>query len=132
MRASILTVLLGFATLTGCAFPGVYKLNVQQGNIVTHDMIEQLEPGMTQRQVEYVMGTPIVQNPYEQQRWDYIYTLEQRDVITKRYHIKVFFDDQGNYNRYEGELPKDESLDKSQVDDLPAQEEKRNLLDTSE
>lgn len=132
MRASILTVLLGFATLAGCAFPGVYKLNVQQGNIVTHDMIEQLEPGMTQRQVEYVMGTPVVQNPYEQQRWDYIYTLEQRDVITKRYHIKVFFDEQGNYIRYEGELPADESLDKSQLDDLPAQEEKRNLLDTSE
>ena len=56
MRASILTVLLGIATLAGCAFPGVYKLNVQQGNIVTDDMLAQLETGMNQRQVEYVMG----------------------------------------------------------------------------
>ena len=38
MRISILTLLLGFATLSGCVFPGVYKLNVQQGNIVTADM----------------------------------------------------------------------------------------------
>lgn len=130
MRASILTVLLGIATLSGCAFPGVYKLNVQQGNIVTQDMVDQLEAGMTQRQVEYIMGTPVVQNPYEQHRWDYIYTLEQRDTITKRYHIKVFFNEQGQYSRYEGELPTDSKLDKSQLNDLPAREEKPNLLDT--
>jgi len=132
MRLPILTVLLGIATLAGCAFPGVYKLNVQQGNIVTHDMLEQPEAGMNQRQVEYVMGTPVIQNPYQQQRWDYIYTLEQRDKITKRYHIKVFFDDQGNYSHYEGELPADEAAEKSQLDDLPAQEEKPNLLKTEE
>jgi len=133
MRLPILTVLLGIATLAGCAFPGVYKLNVQQGNIVTEDMLAQLEPGMSPRQVEYVMGTPVIQNPYQtdsEQRLDYIYTLEQRDKITKRYHIRVFFDASGNYSHYSGELPVDARKEKQQ--DLPAEAEKTNLLDTSE
>ena len=60
MRALILTGLLGFATLSGCTFPGVYKLNVQQGNIVTQDMLDQLEPGMTERQVIYLMGLSLI------------------------------------------------------------------------
>src|SRR5690554_4836568 len=64
--ALILTILLGFATLSGCVFPGVYKLNVQQGNIVTQDMLDKLKPGMTPRQVIYVMGNPVLRNPYEQ------------------------------------------------------------------
>ena len=104
-RASILTVLLGFATLTGCSFPGVYKLNVQQGNIVTSDMLEQLKPGMTQRQVEYVMGNPVLRTPYDNKRWDYIYTLEKRDEIVEQYRISVFFDAAGNYSHYTGSLP---------------------------
>lgn len=140
MRLLILTILIGFATLSGCAFPGVYKLNVQQGNIVTQDMLDQLEPGMTERQVKYVMGTPVIQTPLPQasniqagrkpQRWDYIYTLEQRDKVTKQYHIRVFFDINGQYSHYRGELPADSRKEKSQ--DLPAEAEKTNLLDTSE
>lgn len=132
MRAPILTVLLGFATLSGCTFPGVYKLNVQQGNIVTADMLAQLESGMSQRQVSYVMGTPVIANPFNQQRWDYIYTLEQRDKIVKRYHISIFFDDSGNYSHYDGELPEDETLDKSQSEAPPAKEAAPNLLKTEE
>ena len=104
-RATILTILLGIATLGGCVFPGVHKLNVQQGNIVTADMLEQLKPGMTQRQVEFVMGTPVMRNPFESRRWDYLYTLEQRDVVTKEYRIQVFFDAEGRYTHYTGTLP---------------------------
>jgi outer membrane protein assembly factor BamE len=40
---------LGLAALAGCSFPGVYKIDIQQGNVVTQDMIDQLRPGMTQR-----------------------------------------------------------------------------------
>lgn len=104
-RATILTFLLGIATLGGCVFPGVHKLNVQQGNIVTAEMLEQLKPGMTQRQVEFVMGTPVLRNPFENERWDYLYTLEQRDKITKEYRIQVFFDKTSRYTHYTGTLP---------------------------
>ncbi|MDO6681372.1 MULTISPECIES: outer membrane protein assembly factor BamE [unclassified Oceanobacter] len=128
MRATILTFLLGFATLSGCVFPGVHKLNIQQGNIVTQDMLDQLHAGMTAHQVEFVMGTPVLQNPFNSQRWDYIYTLEERDEITKQYHIQVFFDDQGNYMNYTGTLPNATFSEQSQLDSLPQEETSVNTI----
>lgn len=125
-RASILTLLLGFATLTGCVFPGVYKLNVQQGNIVTADMLSQLKPGMNQRQVAYIMGNPVLRNPFEQKRWDYLYTLEQRDKVVKDYRISVYFDAAGQYTHYTGTLPAEEFKEDSQTDSIPKEAEETN------
>lgn len=126
--ALILTVLLGFATLSGCVFPGVYKLNVQQGNIVTQDMLDKLKPGMTERQVIYVMGNPVLRNPYEQQRWDYLYTLEERDKVTKSYRIQVFFDNQNLYSHYIGDLPSKEVEEVDQLKTLPKEQESPNTV----
>lgn len=126
--ALILTVSLGFASLSGCVFPGVYKLNVQQGNIVTQDMLDKLKPGMTERQVIYVMGNPVLRNPYEQQRWDYIYTLEERDKVTKSYRIAVFFDEQFLYSHYTGELPNKEIQEEDQLKTLPKEQESANTV----
>ncbi|TVV45547.1 outer membrane protein assembly factor BamE [Thalassolituus sp. C2-1] len=130
MRIPILTLLLGFATLSGCVFPGVYKLNVQQGNIVTADMLEQLKPGMNSRQVAYVMGNPVVRNPFEQQRWDYLYTLEQRDKVIKNYTISVYFDAQGNYTHYTGTLPEQAFKEEDQLKTLPTEEKSVNTVPT--
>lgn len=57
-------------------FPGVYKIGIPQGNIITQVMIDQLRPGMTKRQVVFVMGTPLVRDPFNQDRWDYIYSFQ--------------------------------------------------------
>jgi outer membrane protein assembly factor BamE len=68
--------------LSACAnigsmdFPGVYKIGLPQGNIITQEMIDQLRPGMTKRQVVFVMGTPLVRDPFNQDRWDYIYSFQ--------------------------------------------------------
>ncbi len=62
--------------LAGCGnfgFPGVYKIDVEQGNIVTPEMVEQLKPGMTRRQVRFVMGTPLIEDTFNENRWDYRY-----------------------------------------------------------
>lgn len=123
-----LTVLLGFASLSACVFPGVYKLNVQQGNIVTQDMLDKLKPGMTERQVIYVMGNPVLRNPYAQQRWDYLYTLEERDKVTKSYRISVFFNEQGLYTHYTGELPSKEVHEEDQLKTLPKEQESPNTV----
>lgn len=129
MQFRILTILLGFIFISACSIPQVYKLTVQQGNIVTQDMLDQLKAGMTQRQVAYIMGTPLIKSPYEQNRWDYLYTLERRDEIVKNYHVAVFFTDE-IYTHYEGEVPQDESLEQQQE----VLEEKREdtLLDIPE
>ena len=44
--------------------PGVYKINVQQGNLVTQEMVDQLRPGMDKRQVKFILGTPLLSDPF--------------------------------------------------------------------
>src|SRR3990167_7245582 len=61
--------------LSGCL--SVYKLEVQQGNVVTQEMIDKLKPGMTPSQVRFVMGTPLIVDPFHQERWDYYYYLRR-------------------------------------------------------
>ena len=51
----------------------VHKIDVQQGNVVTQDMVNQLKTGMTRSQVQFIMGSPLVVDTFHQQRWDYIY-----------------------------------------------------------
>jgi len=76
-------------------FPGVYKISIPQGNIITQDMVDQLRPGMTKRQVIFVMGTPLVRDPFHQDRWDYIYSFQPGGGVRGQERISVFFvDDQ--------------------------------------
>ena len=92
--------------LGGCWFPGsrlVHKIDVQQGNVLTQDDINLLEPGMTRRQVQFIMGSPMVSDVVHQDRWDYIYRLKPGygDVTEDR--VSVFFD--GNsLERIEGTM----------------------------
>lgn len=85
------------ALLTGCGnigsldFPGVYKIGIPQGNIITQDMVDQLRPGMTKRQVIFVMGTPLVRDPYHQDRWDYVYNYQPGGGIRGQDRVSVFF-----------------------------------------
>lgn len=84
----------------------VYKLNVQQGNIVTEDMLGQLKPGMKKNQVRYIMGNPVLNDTFSERHWDYVYRTERQEDNIKEYHIRVFFDQAGRYSYYEGKLPK--------------------------
>jgi outer membrane protein assembly factor BamE len=113
MQFKIFTVLLSFLFISACSIPKVYKLTVQQGNIVTQDMINELKIGMTKRQVAYVMGTPLIRSPYQQERWDYLYTLERRDTVVKNYQVTLFFKDE-LYTRLEGEVPQKEEPESQQ------------------
>lgn len=66
----------GLLALAGCSFPGVYKIDIQQGNVVTQDMIDQLRPGMTRKQVRFIMGNPLLTDTFHADRWDYLYSLQ--------------------------------------------------------
>ena len=72
-------------------FPGVYKIGIPQGNIITQEMIDQLRPGMTKRQVIFVMGTPLVRDPYRQDRWDYVYSYQPGGGERGQERITVYF-----------------------------------------
>jgi outer membrane protein assembly factor BamE len=73
-------------------FPGVYKIDIEQGNIITQEMIDQLRPGMTKRQVIFVMGTPLVRDPFHQDRWDYVYNYQPGGGIRGQERVTMFFE----------------------------------------
>lgn len=58
--------------VAGCSL--VYRPDIHQGNIVSQEMVDQLKPGMTKRQVEFVMGAPLLRDPFHDNRWDYVYS----------------------------------------------------------
>lgn len=71
--------------------PGVYKIDVHQGNVVTQKMIDQLRPGMDKRQVKFILGTPLLVDPFHQERWDYFYDIRKAGKPHKRERITVIF-----------------------------------------
>lgn len=72
--------------------PRVHKITVQQGNLITQDMIDQLKPGMTRSQVAYVMGEPIFRNAFDDSRWDYVYTVEAPGRFQEERRLSLYFE----------------------------------------
>ncbi len=72
--------------------PFVYRVDVQQGNLVTQDMLAQLERGMDKTKVRFIMGTPLVVDVFHQNRWDYVYSLRNGSDRPVHRNISVFFD----------------------------------------
>ena len=72
--------------------PRVYKLSVQQGNVITQEMVDRLKPGMTRNQVEFVMGKPVLSDPFNDDQWVYVYSLEVPDYFTQTFKMVLAFD----------------------------------------
>jgi len=90
-----LSLLLSTVTLSGCSgigFPGVYLINIDQGNIVEQDMVDQLKPDMTRRQVRFLLGTPIVEDTFNNDRWDYIRVVRRGNDNLLRRRLTVVFE----------------------------------------
>jgi len=88
---ALLTCLL----LAGCSFlPSVlYRIDVQQGNVVTEEMVEKLKPGMTKSQVLFVLGSPLIMDAFRDNRWDYVYLFREKGELVEQRRMTVFFDD---------------------------------------
>ena len=72
--------------------PRVYKLSVQQGNVITQEMVNRLKPGMTRNQVEFVMGKPVLSDPFNDDQWVYVYSLEVPDYFTQTFKMVLAFE----------------------------------------
>lgn len=107
----ILLMLLGAG---GCSripmLPGLsaHKMDIQQGNYVTQDMVEKLKPGMTRNQVKFALGTPLVTDPFHNDRWDYVYVFQKRGRVVEHRKLVVVF--------------KDDKLERIEGDAIPAGE----------
>ncbi|MDD5404499.1 MAG: outer membrane protein assembly factor BamE [Sulfuricella sp.] len=93
MRLPILALVL---LLPACSYipmaPSVYKIDIQQGNVVTQEMVSRLKPGMTRSQVRFALGTPLVSDVFHPDRWDYVYRFQKAGVLTEQHHITVVFE----------------------------------------
>ena len=86
-----LTLTIAVASLAGCGSI-LYTVDINQGNLVEKEMVESLKPGMTKRQVSLVMGTPSVQSPFDQNRWDYAASISRRGAQPQVKNLTLFFD----------------------------------------
>ena len=86
----IAIILLSLAASSGC----VYRQTIAQGNLVEQEDLDQVEVGMTRNQVRFLLGTPMIDDPFHKDRWDYIYYLKiaRNDATFKRW-ISIYFED---------------------------------------
>ena len=92
MKKILITALL----LTGCSNVPIlplapYKIDVQQGNYVTQDMVAKLKPGMSRSQVRFALGTPLIVDPFHADRWDYVYALHKKGELVEQRLVTVVF-----------------------------------------
>jgi len=96
-----LPVCISLLALTACAsfvdsLPIVYKPHLRQGTVITEEAVAQLQPGMTPRQVRFLLGSPTIEHPFTEGRWDYVERVEPRsdDLEAVSRQLTVFFDDE--------------------------------------
>ena len=98
MRKSLFSLsLLSSLTLVSCStimsfIPGVYTIDIQQGNIIEQSMVDQLRPSMNKRQVLYIMGSPMLDNVFHKNRWDYVYSNQPSGEDRVQKQISLFFE----------------------------------------
>jgi outer membrane protein assembly factor BamE len=103
------------ALLVGCStlrFPGVHRITIQQGNVITQTMIDKLKPGMTRSQVRFVLGNPVLDDSLNRDRWDYVYTVQLAGDTPAQAVLQVYFVEE-RLSHFEGDfIPTDEKPEK--------------------
>lgn len=120
--ARTLLVAAALCVLAGCesvrswtpTFLKPYRPDVQQGNVITKEMVDQLRPGMSREQVRFLLGTPLLTSIFHQDRWDYVYRLARGSGDVQARKLVVFF--------------KDNRLDRFESDDMPPEALADNLI----
>ena len=106
------------AAISGCSsVPRIvneYKIDVQQGNVLTQEMVSQLKPGLTKDQVRFVLGTPVLMDMFHANRWDYVYWLKKGStgtVVMRKF--SAYFDSYDRLERVTGDVTAAQASDES-------------------
>ena len=97
-----LALLLGACSNFSWRSFGVYKIDINQGNYLSQDMVDKLKVGMTSTQVKQVLGTPLVSSPFRPDRWDYVYEYTKQGQVVEHRTFTVWFAE-GKVTRWEGD-----------------------------
>jgi outer membrane protein assembly factor BamE len=108
-RPLFLTALLALLACSGC----VYRMNIQQGNYLEPRTVDQLQVGMTRSQVRYLLGTPMVPDAFDADRWDYLYYLKQGRIRSPQQQLLTVYFQEDKVARIErpGPLEKPQPLE---------------------
>jgi outer membrane protein assembly factor BamE len=108
-RPLLLLPLLAAASLAGCGavprIPGItpHRIEIQQGNFISQDLVAQLKPGMSKEQVRLTLGTPLLTDIFHADRWDYVYWRERPGEKREQRKLTVYFED-GKLTRLDGDV----------------------------
>ena len=97
MRIYSILILLCLSLISGCSwlqFPSIHKVTVHQGNIVNQEMVSKLQIGMTMSQVQYILGTPLTTDTFDNSRWDYFYSRVDSEGKRSERRLKLSFDNE--------------------------------------
>ncbi|MES9946018.1 outer membrane protein assembly factor BamE [Candidatus Thiodiazotropha sp. CDECU1] len=123
MKKILIIILTLLPLLTGCSswedFSLVHSPDIEQGNIITPEMVALLEPGMSKRQVRFALGSPMLIDVFHQQRWDYLFSVKRRNEPMEIKRYSLYFDGD-RLARFGGEIEPATDIDSSQ--------EKKELL----
>ena len=115
-KAVAIALAVALAAGGGC----VYRLTVQQGNLVDEDKVAQIEVGMTRKQVRFLLGTPLVDDPFHRDRWDYLYYVRPgRDDPRETHWITVYFEGDIVSRLVRDDPPDDVSIAERSADSEP-------------
>ena len=113
--------------------PGVYRPDIQQGNVIDQEMIDKLKPGMDKNQVRFIMGTPVIVDPFHNDRWEYIYTYSEGGARREQRHITLYFKDE-KLAHIEGDIISnerkisDDAANSSKTVDVPLKNKKEGFF----
>ncbi len=94
-----LALILFALSTTGCSYkgsidlPGLYRINIQQGNVMDQHLIDRLQPGMDKNQVAFILGTPAVIDPFHTEQWEYFYSMARSSRNPRQRHMRLHFVD---------------------------------------
>lgn len=100
----ITMLVLGLAAGCSGGKLGPYRIDVQQGNALDQESVARLKPGLSRSQVRFLLGTPLVVDPFRTDRWDYVYLYRRAGTLAEQKRITLFFDGD-TLARVEGDLP---------------------------
>lgn len=86
-----------------------YRMEVVQGNVVTQEIMAQIQPGLGRTQVREILGTPLLTDVFHENRWDYVFTIARQGIPAQQRRVSVFF--------------KDNVVERFEADPLPTERE---------
>ena len=99
-----LSIVLIISIFFGCSMPKIFQVVVNQGNLVDKEMLNKLEVGMTESQVKYVLGTPLITDTFHFNRWDYYTSVSQGTEIYAESKVTLYFHE-GKLQKWDADIP---------------------------